>query len=382
MNPARLPRLAALALALLGAARGTAADDAEAPPALVSGEVTADERAVVVEASSCCVRLALSAEGTPPPDGASDVFGVQLDDEGLVLTTRTWLVTAANDRARRVLWLRRSGLAWERAVPVARTAFGDLGIVRTLRPRKAGLAPPFSESNRVERAFLVRRLPDGRALVDVPHRLTTAWTDPALGGDRVDTTRAALGASPGPKAVSFRVAWESARGSDAVGAPLVDARGALVGLVIEATATRTSSGASVATLVSTPTEFLRLFVRAVAAEGAFRPPDLGVRFAPSAKELETGNVPKDLLDVRAAGKFRGGALVADVAPGGPASEILWAGDVVLEIGGRPVSSTVPESFLPALAALASGERAALTLWRGGKKETIYVTPRPGESEAR
>ena len=371
---ALLPLVAALSL--LAGVRQTRGDEPVAPPPLVSTEISPEERDIAVAAASGVVRICLGAADAPPSDSAGDVFGVQLSEDGLVLTTHAFLIAAANDRARREIWVRRGDLGWERAVAVARTPFGDLGVVRALRPRATGRALALSEQNRVDRAILVRPAPDGRALADATHRVSTSWTDPALGGDRVVTTRSALAQSPGPKALSYRTEWEATRGSDAVGAPLVDARGALLGLVVEA------SGGEHPSLVSTPAEYLKAFVRIVEAEGVFRPPDLGVRFSPTAIELAAGQVPKDLTDVRTAGKFRGGALVGDVPATGPASELLWPGDVVLEIGGRPVSSTVPESFLPALSAIAADEKTAIAVWRGGKKQLVWITPRAAESAAR
>ena len=135
-------------------------------------------------------------------------------------------------------------------------------------------------------------------------------------------------------------------------------------------------------LVATPSEYLRLFVAAFQAEGAFRPPDLGVRLGPSTAELEQGVIPKELLDVRSAGKLRGGALVVDVIASGPSAEILWPGDVVVEIGGRPVSSTVPESCLPAYAGIVAGEKTSIGVWRGGKRELVTIVPRAADSAAR
>ncbi len=363
-------------LAILSGTRTAAPDESAAPPPLISADASPEEREAAVGAATSVVRICLCAAGVPPSDSAGDVFGVQLSVEGVVLTTHAFLVGAANDRERREIWVKRGDFAWERAVAVARTPWGDLGVVRALRARPAGRSIELSDSNRLDRALLVRSAPDGRALVDVVRRVSTSWTDPALGGDRVVTNRSALGPSPGAKALSYRTEWEAARGSDAIGAPLVDKNGALVGLVVEA-----SGGASVA-LVSTPAEYLKAFVRAVEMQGAFRPPDFGIRFAPTPKELAADVIPKDLTDVRAAGKFRGGALVADVSATGPASEILWPGDVVLEIGGRPVSSTVPESFLPAFASITADEKTAVAVWRGGKKQVLWVTPRATESAAR
>jgi len=67
-----------------------------------------------------------------------------------------------------------------------------------------------------------------------------------------------------------------------------------------------------------------------------------------------------------------GALVAGVAPGGPADKAgLKPGDVVLEFEGRPVSDS------GAMAAMVGqsgpGEKVRLTVWRKGKKQQLIAT---------
>lgn len=379
-SPARSSVLARsagiLAIGLLAATGGAAAEEPPTPPPLVGPDVRDDERDAAVEAARAVVRLALAPRGEVPDPSASDQFGVQVATDGVVLTTNSFLAAVATDRARRDLWIRRADRPWERAVAVARTPWGDLGLVRALAPRVTGTALAPGAVARGDRGLLVRTAPDGRALVDVVQRTGTHFTDPAAGGDRIVSVRKSLGASPSPKALAYRVDWETARGSDAAGAPIVDAKGGLLGLVVAA------AGGGAVTLASTPAEYLRLFVHVVETEGAFRPPDLGVRFAPSAAEAAAGTVPKDLAEVRASGRLRGGALVADVAATGPSAEILWPGDVVVEIAGRAVSSTVPESFLPAMAGVVAGERTPIGVWRGGKKATVTVVPRASDSLAR
>ncbi|MEX2197905.1 MAG: Do family serine endopeptidase, partial [Burkholderiales bacterium] len=67
-----------------------------------------------------------------------------------------------------------------------------------------------------------------------------------------------------------------------------------------------------------------------------------------------------------------GALVAGVAPGGPADKAgLQPGDVVLEFEGRPVSDS------GAMAAMVGestpGSKARMTIWRKGKKQQLIAT---------
>jgi serine protease Do len=77
-----------------------------------------------------------------------------------------------------------------------------------------------------------------------------------------------------------------------------------------------------------------------------------------------------------------GALVASVEPGGPADKAgLQSGDVVLEYNGEKVEDA---NALPRLVgATKPGERASITVWRAGKRETIKVVTAelPGETVA-
>ncbi|MET0963472.1 MAG: DegQ family serine endoprotease [Noviherbaspirillum sp.] len=67
-----------------------------------------------------------------------------------------------------------------------------------------------------------------------------------------------------------------------------------------------------------------------------------------------------------------GALVASIAPGSAAAKAgLKPGDVILSYNGQPIGAS---GDLPALVGMAApGERAALEVWRNGKKETLSAT---------
>ena len=71
----------------------------------------------------------------------------------------------------------------------------------------------------------------------------------------------------------------------------------------------------------------------------------------------------------------GGAVVASVLPDGPANGILWQGDLLLSIDGRPVYGDSPESFALALFPLTPSVPAEVVVWRGGRPQRFSVVAR-------
>jgi S1-C subfamily serine protease len=128
--------------------------------------------------------------------------------------------------------------------------------------------------------------------------------------------------------------------------------------------------------VARAADLLAPLVERVVADGTWNPADLGVRLATPGGAPQA-SLPPELAAARE--KSSGGAVVADVALGGPSQAILWQGDVVLEIGGVPVFHEAPESFAVASAALVPDVPADVVVWRGGKRKTLSVVPRPARS---
>ncbi|KYO50615.1 DegQ family serine endoprotease [Tistrella mobilis] len=65
-----------------------------------------------------------------------------------------------------------------------------------------------------------------------------------------------------------------------------------------------------------------------------------------------------------------GVLVSDVHPDGPAKGVLKRGDVILEIGGKPVDD--PRALRFRLAAAGIGGETAVTIWREGRRQTASL----------
>ncbi|WP_156373094.1 S1C family serine protease [Pseudorhodoferax sp. Leaf267] len=149
------------------------------------------------------------------------------------------------------------------------------------------------------------------------------------------------------------------------GGPLLDSAGRLIGVN---TAIYSPSGASAGIGFSIPVDEVNRIVPRLIRDGRFVRPALGVAYAPA--QLN-----------RALGLPRGVAIVR-VQPGSPAAQAglraftrsergVNAGDVITAIGGEPVASA--DDVLNALERLQPGDRAELTLWRGGSTRTGRVT---------
>lgn len=66
-----------------------------------------------------------------------------------------------------------------------------------------------------------------------------------------------------------------------------------------------------------------------------------------------------------------GALIANVMPGEPAANAgVRTGDVVLEVNDKPMADS--QQLLRTVAGLEPGDKASLTLWRGGKVRKVTV----------
>lgn len=141
------------------------------------------------------------------------------------------------------------------------------------------------------------------------------------------------------------------------GGPLFNARGEVVGVN---SAILSPTGASVGVGFAVPANLARRVVEQLARSGSVARGFIGVRVQPLTPELAAG------LDAQ------GGALLASVAPGGPAARAgLRAGDVVVRFDGKPVPDARSLSRLVAEARI--GVRAAVEAVRRGQPVRLTVT---------
>jgi putative serine protease PepD len=130
------------------------------------------------------------------------------------------------------------------------------------------------------------------------------------------------------------------------GGPLLDAAGNVIGVVSQIAS---ETGGNVGIGYAVPSDTVRTVVDGLLRDGEIRRAYLGVRLA----EVE------------------GGVRLAEVIEGEPADDAgLRAGDVVLEAGGKPVSTAA--DIQGAVAARKPGDELELRIRRGGNERTVTV----------
>ena len=149
------------------------------------------------------------------------------------------------------------------------------------------------------------------------------------------------------------------------GGPMFNMRGEVIGIN---TAIFSPTGGSVGIGFAIPSSLAQPVVQQLRDFGKTRRGWLGVRIQAITPEIaESLGLPKHT-----------GALVASVTPNGPAAQAgIKAGDVVLTFDGKEVNEM---RRLPRVVAETPVEkRVPVTIWRGGKQETLQV--KVGELEA-
>jgi S1-C subfamily serine protease len=133
------------------------------------------------------------------------------------------------------------------------------------------------------------------------------------------------------------------------GGPLLDAQGRVIGVNSQiASSSRQSSGVGFAVAVDTVKEVVPQLIKGGDIERAY----LGV------SSIEEPGTP--------------GAVVADIAAGGPASSSsLQTGDRIVKLGDREVAN--PSDLSTGILSYKPGDRVSLTVDRNGKQTTIEVT---------
>jgi serine protease Do len=143
------------------------------------------------------------------------------------------------------------------------------------------------------------------------------------------------------------------------GGPLVNGEGKVVGIN---TAIYSPNGGNVGLGFAIPAVQAEKVVQAIIENGSIEHGFIGVSIQPVDDSIASALGLKDAK----------GALVASVQDGSPAAAAdVKTGDVVIAVNGTAVDS--PRNLSRAIADLAPGATAELTLWRGGDKTTAKVT---------
>jgi hypothetical protein len=337
------------------AAHRPGSEEAKAAPGLPPAQ-----EAVGRDALGSVVTLAVAPRGVAPSDDAADATGFLLTPTGLLATTRGVLARSAGG----TLWGRTSDGRWMPAVPVAATWWGDVGLARLVGTRRDFRPMALS---RVGVDLLGRPLTvvgaavRRRAVVSGASPHSIDWFDPTRPGTAFETVRN-TGRIPGKGSRALALRFRDPIGAPGrEGSPVLDGEGRCVGMVLEKEGTATSS------------DLLEAVLARVVADGAFDPPELGVRLGPLPTPEGPVALPPELAPARE--KEKSGALVLDVALGGPSQGILWEGDVVLEVAGVPVAYEVPQAYAFATEAMTSDVPADVVVFRGGKRRSLQVVPR-------
>lgn len=384
MRKTRQPLTTLLLVAVLAGAGPAAAEepvtprswrwleDAAATDGLyLSPLLEAEERTRAATAARSVLAFALAPAGSRPQDAPLVGAGVVIRSDGLVAAS--WQVLSRASRSR-WLWARDARGRWMRAIPMGSTWWADVGLCRLVTLRRRFPAVRLGEATKkdIRREYLAVGTGVGRALVVGVGRLSSlVLFDPTVGGGRRVVDRA-WRKSPSDATPAIGLLLEDAlatRGS--AGTPVFDGQsGDCIGLV---SATQVQDGREVRTLVR-PWSYLEPFLAHLKREVVFDPPDLGITWGPAPRRHGvSAAVPADLEAARRTES--GGLLVQSVLPHGPSNRVLWEGDVVLEIEGRPVYGEVYESVALALLRLHPGVPTDVVVLRGGKRRALQVGTR-------
>jgi serine protease Do len=145
------------------------------------------------------------------------------------------------------------------------------------------------------------------------------------------------------------------------GGPLLDIHGQVIGMN---TAIYSRSGGYNGIGFAVPANLVRAIAEQLINNGRIHRGYLGVVLQPIDDELRGGlNLPADV---------RGGALVARVQPGSPASKAgMESGDVVVEVNGQPMRSH--SEIINVIGLMKPGTKVDLAVYRDGKKKQIAAT---------
>lgn len=143
------------------------------------------------------------------------------------------------------------------------------------------------------------------------------------------------------------------------GGPLIDAQGKVVGIN---TAIYSPNGGNVGLGFAIPSLHAEKVVQRIIESGSIEHGFIGVTIQPVDDQIAAAIGLKDAK----------GALIASVQDGSPAAAAaLRPGDVIVKVNGR--AADTPRAVSRAIADLAPGDKATLTLWRDGAEVQADIT---------
>ena len=274
--------------------------------------------------------------GTPPPsgpprrgDGVATGSGFVIDRRGYVVTNDH--VVAGGSKVT-VGFSRRDE---QDARVVGRDASTDLALLQVGREQADDFTPlPLGTSARVQVGGTAIALGNPLGL----ERTLTAGVVSAT-DRKID--------APNGVTIDRAVQTDAAINSGNSGGPLLNDAGEVIGV--------NSQGGGEGIAFAVPVDTVKEVVSAIRRDGRVRRGYLGVSTTAPAR--------------RRGGPVRRGARVADVSRGGPAAEAgVREGDVIVELGGRPVRS--PAALASAVGRRRPDEAVAVTVARGERRLTL------------
>ena len=167
---------------------------------------------------------------------------------------------------------------------------------------------------------------------------------------------------------SFFIQTDAAINPGNSGGALVDMQGRLVG-INSAIFSSSSTGGSIGIGFAIPVNMAALVAQAAESGGQVIRPWFGAHL----QELDSDLAHNLKLDVPR------GALVTDLAPGGPAEAAgFQPGDVIIDVDGKPVDD--PKAFNFRLATTQVGGTAQLTIMRNGTRQTLALALKPSPAD--
>ncbi|MBW4022268.1 MAG: Do family serine endopeptidase [Proteobacteria bacterium] len=298
-----------------------------------------------------------SAEGPGMPDAAATGEQMQSLGSGFIVDPSGLIVTNNHviDGAHSISVILSDGTSLH-AVVVGRDTRNDIALLR-VHPTHPLKAVHFGRSR-------AARIGEWVIAIGNPY---------GLGGTVTAGIISARGRDLGDEGSSDYIQTDAAINRGNSGGPLFDMAGAVIGIN---TAIYSPSGGSVGIGFAIPSDEVAAVVDQLRRFGKPRPGWMGV---------QVQNVTPDIASMLGMPETTG-AMVATVAPGGPAAGAhLRPGDVILDFDGHTVQDM--RSFPRMVADSSVGEPAVVDYWRAGHRDSATLTiagepPAPASAAAK